>query len=107
MFICSPGPFRKVPGSSQPQPYVTRLAPALSPVSFPVPPQSFGRFVQGRYFTPGEAFQSLGGELTLAPHLGCTSLCTEVTSGGLPGGDIIPQALSDVQGPRLPGRSGE
>lgn len=74
--------------------------PSPSPVLQPVCP---GVALQ----PPGEASQSLGGELTLAPHLGCTSLCTEVTSGGLPGGDIIPQALSNVQGPRLPGRSGD
>lgn len=103
---CSPGPFRKAPGSSQSQPYVTRLAPSPQAGEFPSPSPVLRPLCPGAALQPqGEASWSLRGELTLAPHLGCTSLCAEVTSGGLPGGDIIPQAISDRQRPRLPGES--
>nr|XP_035146418.2 uncharacterized protein RPL26L1 isoform X1 [Callithrix jacchus] len=49
----------------------------------------------------GEASWGLLGELTLAPHLGFTSLLAEVTSRGLPVDDIIPQCLSAVRRPSL------
>ncbi|XP_032116250.1 60S ribosomal protein L26-like 1 isoform X2 [Sapajus apella] len=45
----------------------------------------------------GEASWGLLCELTLAPHLGFTSLLAEVTSRGLPVNDIIPQCLSAVR----------
>lgn len=104
MFIPQPRALRKAPGNSQFKPYITRLAPSSAGQGCVHPSQHFSPFV---WAAPGSlASWGLKGELTLAPHLGFTSLCAEVTSRGLPGDDIIPQFLSDVQKP-LPPQVGE
>ena len=106
MFILQPWALQE--GAwEQPAPALCNQAgPQLSAGEFPSPSPVLRPLCPGAALQPpGEASWSLGGELTLAPHLGCTSLCAEVTSRGLPGGDIIPQAVSNRQRPRLPGES--
>lgn len=86
-----PGPFARAPGSSsQFWLYKTRPAPSSAGQAFSSPRSTsaplsgplWGARAPASWERPPGGLE---GELTLAPHLGLTSLCAEVTSRGLPG----------------------